>query len=112
MKILVVEDELATARFLRQGLTEEGYAVDVAADSVTADANVSAHDYDAIILDVMLPSTDGFTLCRDWRRRGFKFPILFLTARDEVWDRVEGLNRGGDDYLVKPFAFEELLARL
>lgn len=112
MKILIVEDERATAAFLRRGLTEEGYAVDVACDAAEADERVRVYDYDAIILDVMLPGRDGFALCREWRQGGVAAPILFLTARDEVADRVKGLGLGGDDYLVKPFAFAELLARV
>jgi DNA-binding response OmpR family regulator len=112
MKVLVVDDETPTAAFLRRGLTEEGYAVDVAADGEQADEAVSINEYDAIVLDVMLPGCDGFSLCERWRAQGVKTPILFLTARDDVADRVLGLDLGGDDYLVKPFAFEELLARL
>jgi DNA-binding response OmpR family regulator len=112
MKLLVVEDEKPTAMFLRRGLQEEGYAVDVAGDASSADRAVSTFDFDAIILDVMLPGGDGFSLCKSWRAAGVTTPILFLTARDDVADRVRGLDRGGDDYLVKPFAFAELLARL
>ncbi len=112
MKILIVEDEAPTASFLRRGLSEEGFAVDVARDAGQADQAVQVYDYDAIVLDVMLPGEDGFSLCRRWRAAGVKTPILFLTARDEVGDRVRGLNLGGDDYLVKPFAFAELMARV
>jgi two-component system copper resistance phosphate regulon response regulator CusR len=112
MKILVIDDEALTLAFVRRGLTEEGFAVDVAKDAAAADEAVNVHEYDAIILDVMLPGADGFSLCRRWRDVGLHTPILFLTARDEVADRVRGLNLGGDDYLVKPFAFAELLARL
>ena len=112
MKLLVVEDETPTAAFLRRGLTEEGYAVDVARDGPSADEAVAVNEYDAIVLDVMLPGTDGFTLCELWRGKGIRTPILFLTARDDVSDRVRGLDIGGDDYLVKPFAFDELLARI
>jgi DNA-binding response OmpR family regulator len=112
MKLLVVEDEAPTIAFLHRGLTEEGYAVDVAHDGPSADEAVTVNDYDAIVLDVMLPGTDGFALCERWRARGLKTPILFLTARDEVTDRVRGLDIGGDDYLIKPFAFDELLARI
>lgn len=112
MKLLVVEDERPTAAFLYRGLTEEGFAVDVAADASAAEAAVATAEYDAVILDVMLPGGSGFELCRNWRIRGVAAPILFLTARDEISDRVEGLNLGGDDYLVKPFAFDELLARV
>ena len=112
MKLLVVEDEKPTAAFLRRGLQEEGYAVDVASDAASADEAVRTFDFDAIVLDVMLPGGDGFSLCQRWRAAGVTTPILFLTARDDVADRVRGLDRGGDDYLVKPFAFAELLARL
>lgn len=108
----MVEDEPVAAGFLRQGLTEEGYAVDVAEDADTASERVALHAYDAILLDVMLPGRDGFALCREWRAAGVSSPILFLTARDDVRDRVAGLDGGGDDYLVKPYAFEELLARI
>ena len=112
MKLLVVEDERAAAAFLLRGLSEEGYAVDVARDADEADELAQLHAYDAILLDVMLPGRDGFSLCREWRACGIACPILFLTARDDVADRIEGLNRGGDDYLVKPYSFEELLARI
>jgi DNA-binding response OmpR family regulator len=112
MKLLIVEDERPTAAFLRRGLSEEGFAVDVAHDAPSAEEAVSLYDYDAIVLDVMLPGGDGLSLCKRWRATGLKTPILFLTARDEVADRVRGLDRGGDDYLVKPFAFAELLARI
>jgi two-component system copper resistance phosphate regulon response regulator CusR len=112
VKLLIVEDEKPTAAFLRRGLSEEGFAVDIAADAGSADEAVRLYDYDAIVLDVMLPGGDGFSLCQRWRTTGLKTPILFLTARDDVADRVHGLERGGDDYLVKPFAFAELLARV
>ena len=112
MKLLIVEDEVPAVAFLRRGFSEEGFAVDVAADAASADEAVSVNEYDAIVLDVMLPGGDGFALCRRWRERGLTTPILFLTARDEIADRVQGLNLGADDYLVKPFAFAELLARV
>ena len=112
MKILVVEDEAPTATALKRGLSEEGFAVDVAADAPAADEAVKIYEYDVIVLDVRLPGDDGFTLCRRWREAGLTTPILFLTACDDVADRVRGLDLGGDDYLVKPFAFEELLARV
>lgn len=112
MKLLIVEDELPTIAFLRRGLMEEGFAVDVAADAASAEDNIAVYEYDVILLDVMLPGGDGFGLCRRWRDEGLKTPILFLTARDDIAARVQGLNLGGDDYLVKPFAFEELLARV
>jgi DNA-binding response OmpR family regulator len=110
VKLLVVEDERTMAAFVRRGLAEEGFAVDVAADATSADEAVQLNDYDAIVLDVMLPGCDGFSLCRRWRAAGLQTPIIFLTARDEVAERVRGLEEGGDDYLVKPFAFAELLA--
>jgi DNA-binding response OmpR family regulator len=112
VKILVVEDEAPTSAFLQRGLGEEGFAVDVAADAASANEHVATNDYDAILLDVMLPGSDGFALCKQWRANGVTSPILFLTARDDVADRIAGLDRGGDDYLVKPFAFAELLARI
>jgi DNA-binding response OmpR family regulator len=112
VKVLVVEDEKPTAKFLKRGLAEEGFAVDVAADATSAATAVRVYEYDAIVLDVMLPGGDGFSLCQRWRAEGMKTPILFLTARDDVSDRVRGLEHGGDDYLVKPFAFVELLARV
>ena len=112
MKVLVVEDQKPAAEFVRKGLSEEAFAVDVAATGPDADLAVAVNQYDAIVLDVNLPGRDGFSLCDSWRRNGLVTPILFLTARDDVRDRVQGLNAGGDDYLVKPFAFEELLARV
>jgi two-component system OmpR family response regulator len=112
VKILVVEDEVPTATALKRGLGEEGFAVDVAADAAAADEAVQVYDYDAIVLDVRLPGGNGFSLCRRWREAGVTTPILFLTACDDVSDRVRGLDLGADDYLVKPFAFEELLARV
>jgi two-component system copper resistance phosphate regulon response regulator CusR len=108
----VVEDEAKAAAYLRKGLTERGFIVDVA---VNGDAGFQAagdFDYDLIILDVMLPGRDGWTLFSDLRRTGKQTPVLFLTARDSVQDRVKGLELGADDYLVKPFAFSELLARV
>lgn len=112
MKLLIVEDEARTADFLRTGLTEEGFAVDVASNSAQAEEAVAVYDYDLILLDVMLPGENGFTLCRRWREQGLTKPIIFLTARDDVADRVQGLNLGADDYLVKPFSFDELIARI
>jgi DNA-binding response OmpR family regulator len=112
VKLLVVEDEAPTAAFLRRGLSEEGYTVDVAVDAAGANQAVHVNAYDLVLLDVMLPGGDGLSLCRRWRAEGVTTPILFLTARDDVPDRVRGLEAGGDDYLVKPFAFAELLARV
>ena len=112
MRILIVEDEPSIANFVRQGLSEAGYAVDVAWDGDEGLAYALAADYDALVLDVMLPRTDGLELLRELRRRGHKTPVLMLTARDTVSDRVQGLDAGADDYLIKPFAFPELLARV
>lgn len=112
MRILLVEDEPTIANTVRQGLTEAGHAVDVAADGEEGLAYALAADYDVLVLDVMLPKMDGLALLRDLRRRGNKTPTLMLTARDTVDDRVDGLDAGADDYLVKPFAFPELLARI
>jgi len=112
MRILVVEDEARLASLLRRGLSEEGHAVDVAADGEGALAWIDVGDYDAIVLDIMLPGIDGLELCRCLRRQRVRAPILLLTARDSIADRVIGLDAGADDYLVKPFAFAELTARL
>lgn len=113
MRILVVEDEHKIANAIKRGLEQETYAVDVAFDGDTGLANAEADDYDVIILDRMLPgSVDGVGICRNLRDAGNHTPILFLTAKDQVRDRVAGLDAGADDYLIKPFAFEELLARI
>ncbi len=112
MKILVVEDEQKMRRAIRKGLEHEGYAVDVAEDAESARSFGTEYDYDAIVLDVMLPGADGFEICRDLRARERWAPILMLTARDAVDDRIRGLDAGADDYLPKPFDFGELTARL
>jgi two-component system, OmpR family, response regulator len=112
MRVLIVEDDLRMASLLRLGLTGEGLAADVAASGEDALWLAQAHPYDAIVLDVMLPGLDGFETCRRLRGDGVWVPVLMLTARDAVDDRVVGLDSGADDYLVKPFAFAELLARL
>jgi heavy metal response regulator len=112
MRILVIEDEAKIAQFIKRGLKEEGYAVDVANDGQEGHFLLSSNDYDAIILDLMLPKIDGLTLCRTLRKEGNQTPIIMLTAKDTVKDKVKGLDSGADDYLPKPFAFEELLARL
>jgi two-component system OmpR family response regulator len=112
MRVLIVEDELRMASLIRRGLLEEGLAADVAASGEDALWMAEAHDYDAIVLDVMLPGIDGFETCRRLRATAVWAPVLMLTARDAVEDRVAGLDTGADDYLVKPFAFAELLARL
>jgi heavy metal response regulator len=112
VRILVVEDEQRIAAFVKRGLEEERYAVDVAFDGEEALDWATAVDYDLIVLDVLLPKKDGFQVCRELRDWGNQVPILMLTARDTVEDRVRGLDSGADDYLVKPFAFQELLARI
>lgn len=112
MRILVVEDERRIAAFIKQGLEEENYAVDVAYDGIEALDWAAAVDYQLILLDVLLPRKDGIEVCRELRAGGSGVPILMLTARDAVEDRVHGLDSGADDYLVKPFAFQELLARM
>ncbi len=114
MRLLVVEDADKLARALKRGLEREGYAVDTLADGRLAQTRLrSRHDeYDLVVLDVMLPGIDGFTICRDLRDRGLTVPVLMLTARDTTDDKVTGLDSGADDYLVKPFAFEELVARV
>ena len=112
MRILVVEDEKKMAALIRRGLREEGFAVDVTDRGEDALWMADATDYDGIVLDVMLPGIDGFETCRRLRAEGVWSPVLILTARDAVEDRVAGLDGGADDYLVKPFSFAELLARL
>jgi len=112
MRVLIVEDELRMASLIRRGLVNEGLAADVTRDGAEAIWLAQAHDYDVLVLDVMLPELDGFEVCRRLRGAGVWSPVLMLTARDSVEDRVEGLDSGADDYLVKPFAFAELLARL
>lgn len=112
MRILVVEDEIRLATLLRRGLGEEGHAVDLAATGEEALDWIETADHDIIVLDVMLPGMNGLDLCRTIRKRRLQTPVLLLTARDAVADRVAGLDAGADDYLVKPFAFAELAARL
>src|SRR5487761_421882 len=112
MHILIAEDEAKTSAYLVKGLTENGYTVDTAADGRGALRLAQEHVYDAVVLDVMLPLLDGWSVVQALRAAGNRIPVLFLTARDRVEDRVRGLELGGDDYLVKPFAFSELLARL
>jgi two-component system OmpR family response regulator len=112
MRVLIVEDELRMASLIRRGLVREGFAADVARTGEEAVQTAGAHQYDAVVLDVMLPGIDGFEACRRLRFAGVWTPVLMLTARDSVEDRVTGLDTGADDYLVKPFAFAELLARL
>ncbi len=112
MRILIVEDEVKVARFLERGLREEGFAVEVAHDGEEGSAKALSGGFDLIILDVMLPERDGFSVLGELRAAGIKARVLMLTARDGVQDRVHGLDLGADDYLVKPFAFAELLARV
>jgi DNA-binding response OmpR family regulator len=112
VRLLLVEDEPQAAQMLAKGLREQAYAVDVAADGADAAYQATIADYDAIILDVMLPIRDGLSVCRELRREGSSVPVLMLTARDAVDARIAGLDSGADDYLTKPFDFGELLARL
>lgn len=112
MRILLVEDEPAAAQMLAKGLREQTYAVDLAADGEAALYQASINDYDLILLDVNLPGKDGLEVCRELRANGMTVPVLMLTARDAVQDRVAGLDTGADDYLTKPYAFHELLARV
>lgn len=112
MRILIIEDEGKIAAFLKRGLKEEGYAVDVAADGEQGHFLASTQEYDLIILDLMLPGMDGISLCRKLRSEGNEVKILILSVRDKVKEKVLGLDAGADDYLTKPFAFEELLARV
>ena len=112
MKILIVEDEPKTGEYLRQGLNEAGFVADLAATGSDGLHLVLHGEYDLVILDVMLPELDGWQVLASLRRRGLEMPVLFLTARDQVEDRVKGLELGADDYLVKPFSFAELLARV
>jgi len=112
MRLLIVEDDAKLVRALERGLGREGYEVDVARDGHEALQQAGAREYDAVVLDVMLPGADGFTVCESLRLQGRQMPVLMLTARADVRDRIRGLNGGADDYLVKPFDFGELVARL
>lgn len=112
MRVLIVEDQIKTSDYLRQGLTESGFVVDVARNGLDGRHLALTGEYDAIVLDVMLPGVDGWQVLSELRRQNKQTPVLFLTARDKVEDRVKGLELGADDYLVKPFAFSELLARV
>jgi two-component system copper resistance phosphate regulon response regulator CusR len=112
MRLLLVEDDSRVARFIAKGLREQAYAVDVASNGEAALYQASISTYDAVILDVMIPGLDGFEVCQHLRTSGSRVPVLMLTARDTVEDRIRGLDTGADDYLIKPFEFRELLARL
>ena len=112
MKILIVEDESKTGDYLKQGLTEAGFVADLVRNGLDGRHQALTQDYDLVVLDVMLPGIDGWQVLRDIRSAGLRIPVLFLTARDQVEDRVKGLESGADDYLLKPFAFAELLARV
>jgi two-component system OmpR family response regulator len=112
MRVLVVEDELKMAELVRRGLREHGYVADLATEGRDAFVMAGSAEYDVVVLDVMLPDIDGFEICRRLRSDGVRAPVLMLTARDAVEDRVAGLDSGADDYLTKPFSFSELLARL
>jgi two-component system OmpR family response regulator len=112
MRVLVAEDETRMASLLKRGLEEEGYAVDVSGDGLEAVWMATENEYDVIVLDVMLPGIDGFEVCRRLRAEERWAPVLMLTARHQVEDRIRGLDAGGDDYLTKPFSFAELVARL
>jgi DNA-binding response OmpR family regulator len=112
MRVLVVEDERRLASIIKRGLIEEGYAVDTVYDGEEAQYMAETTTYDVIVLDIMLPKKDGISVCKDLRAKKINTPILMLTARDSVEDRVKGLDSGADDYVIKPFAFSELLARI
>ncbi len=112
MRILIVEDEKKIAEFMKRGLKEEGYAVDVAYDGEEGQFLARTNTYDLIILDLMLPKLDGISLCKGLRKEGLAVPVIMVTAKDAVEDKVAGLDSGADDYITKPFAFEELLARI
>lgn len=112
MRVLIVEDEPDAARYLAKGLREVAFAVDTAEDGATAISKASINSYDLIVLDLMLPDVDGFGVCKALRRSGHSVPVLMLTARGSVNDRIEGLDAGADDYLSKPFDFNELVARI
>jgi len=112
MRILIVEDDRKVGAFLQKGLKEEQYAVDLCRDGVEAVYLAQVNSYDVIILDVMLPGKDGFSVCKELRENSVLTPILMLTAKDALEDKITGLSEGADDYMTKPFSFEELLARI
>jgi len=114
MKILIIEDHEKLAKSVKKGLEQEGYAADCLFDGETGQRRIeiSHKDYDLVILDLMLPKRDGLTVCKNWRERDIVIPVIMLTAKDTIEEKIAGLDCGADDYLVKPFAFEELLARI
>ena len=112
MRVLVVEDEKKMASFLQRGLKEEGYVVDIVFDGIAGFESAMVHEYDLIILDWMIPGMSGIDLCKKLREQNKKVPVLILTARDSTEDKIKGLDQGADDYLAKPFSFDELLARI
>jgi DNA-binding response OmpR family regulator len=112
VRVLLAEDDVYLSAMLAKGLREHAYAVDIAADGEAAVYQAAINEYDLVILDVLMPELDGFSVCREIRRRGMTMPVLMLTARDAVSDRIAGLDAGADDYLAKPFDFSELLARM
>ena len=112
MQILIVEDEEKIANMLRRGLLEEAYTVDIAKDGDEALYKFDINEYDLVILDLMIPKVDGITVCRDIRKKNTNIPILILTAKDSIEDKVKGLDAGADDYITKPFSFSELTARI
>ena len=112
MRLLLVEDDNKIGQYIKQGLTQSGFAVDWVCNGEDGLSFVSSYTYDVAILDLMLPKLDGLSVLEQWRRQGLKFPILILSAKQSVDDRVLGLQKGGDDYLTKPFSFSELLARV
>ncbi len=112
MRILIVEDEKKIGAFLKRGFKEEGHVVEVVEDGLKAQSQAEANEYDLIILDLMIPGQDGLAVCRKIREKGNAVPIIMLTAKDQLKNKVEGLDAGADDYVTKPFAFEELLARV
>jgi two-component system copper resistance phosphate regulon response regulator CusR len=112
MNILIIEDEIKTARYIKTGLSENGFFIDTSDNGNDGLELVKSNNYDLVILDVMLPGKDGWTILKELRNMGKQMPVIFLTAKDTVFDKVKGLELGADDYLIKPFAFSELLARI
>ncbi|MFQ5709333.1 MAG: response regulator [bacterium] len=112
MRVLIVEDEMRVANFIRKGLKEAGYAADIAEDANEGDYLCSVNDYDLILLDWLLPDTSGIELCHQWRKQGLQTPVIMVTAKDHTNDVISALDSGVDDYIIKPFSFSELLARM